>query len=99
MRLRKPIRFWAPTAPANHFHVRDLCAAIGAVEEAASGTTAAALALYLAHSGQHAGDELVVEQGVEMGRPSRIDVRVQPPDGATVHGAARKLLSGTLTLP
>ncbi|HMI98528.1 MAG TPA: PhzF family phenazine biosynthesis isomerase [Gaiellaceae bacterium] len=90
---------WAPTVAANRFRVRDLCAAIGAVEEPASGTTAAALALYLAHSGQLVGDELVVEQGVEMGRPSRIDVSVRPPVAATVRGTARKVLSGTLTLP
>jgi hypothetical protein len=73
-------------------------AAIGALEEPASGTTAAALALYLAAHGQLDEPNLVIEQGVEMGRPSRIDVTVDAPDTATVRGGARKLLSGPLEL-
>jgi trans-2,3-dihydro-3-hydroxyanthranilate isomerase len=87
---------WAPTVGSSRVRVRDLCAAIGALEEPASGTTAAALALYLADTGQLAGSELIVEQGIEMGRPSRIEVAVDAADTATVRGAARKLLSGQL---
>jgi predicted PhzF superfamily epimerase YddE/YHI9 len=87
---------WAPTAQKNRVRVRDLCAGIGALEEPASGTTSAALALYLARHGLLAGSELVVEQGIEMGRSSRIDVDLEAPDIATVRGAARKRLSGTL---
>jgi PhzF family phenazine biosynthesis protein len=78
--------------------VRDLCAAIGSLEEAASGTTAATLALFL-----HLADgdwlldyKLLVEQGVEMGRPSRLEVNVIARDAAIVRGRARKLLAGTL---
>jgi trans-2,3-dihydro-3-hydroxyanthranilate isomerase len=89
---------WAPTGEANRVRVRDLCAAIGALEEPASGTTAAALALYLAEHGELDAPSLVVEQGVEMGRPSRIDVAVDAPHKATVRGRARKLLSGPLEL-
>jgi PhzF family phenazine biosynthesis protein len=78
--------------------VRDLCAGIGSVEEAASGTTAATLALYLRRSdGDWLDDnELVIAQGVEMGRPSRLDVSVLADDSAVVRGRARKLLAGTL---
>ena len=81
-----------------HARVRDLCAAIGAVEEAASGTTAGALALYLHRNdgGCLLDDELVVEQGVEMGRPSRLEVSVVSPDVVIVGGRARMLLAGTL---
>jgi PhzF family phenazine biosynthesis protein len=78
--------------------MRDLCAAIGAVEEAASGTTAATLALYLhlADSDWLRNDELVVIQGVEIERPSRLEISVSGRDVAVVRGQARKLLAGTL---
>ena len=66
--------------------MRDLCAGIGALEEPASGTTAAALALYLAGNGALAEAELVIEQGIEMRRPSRIDVAIEAADTATVRG-------------
>lgn len=58
-------------------HVRDICAPIGDLEEAASGTTNAAVAAYLAWHGivqPEDRDEfrVIAEQGIEMGRPSRI---------------------------
>jgi peroxiredoxin len=40
----------------------------------------------------------VIEQGVEMERPSRMEVTVAARDSATVRGRARKLLSGPLEL-
>lgn len=68
------------------------------LEEPASGTTtAAALPLYLAANGKLAGSNLVSEQGLEMGRPSRIDITVEAADIATIRGAARKLLAERLT--
>jgi len=76
-----------------------LCAGIGTIEEAASGTTSGALALYLEQQRQLDGRALVIEQGVEMGRPSRIEVVLAPPDQVTVRGEARKILEGTLVLP
>jgi PhzF family phenazine biosynthesis protein len=76
--------------------LRDLCAGIGALEEPASGTTSGALAFYLTRNGCLEGRELVVEQGIEMGRPSRIDVTVQTPDSVTVRGQASKVLAVTL---
>ncbi len=89
---------WA-RASEHHFRMRDLCAAIGAIEEPASGTTSGALAFYLAEQAQLASRELVVEQGVEMGRPSRIEVVVRSSDRLTVRGQAQKVLEGTLRLP
>lgn len=90
---------WSPTADRRRFGVRDLCAGISALEKAASGTTAAALGLYLARHGLLDGPELVIEQGVEMGRASRIEVIVDPPDRATIRGMARRVSTGTLDLP
>jgi trans-2,3-dihydro-3-hydroxyanthranilate isomerase len=89
---------WAPTACTGRVRMRELCAAIGALEEPASGTTAAALALYLRANDHLDVPELVIEQGVEMGHPSRIDVTVDAPDTATVRGSARKFLSGPVEL-
>jgi trans-2,3-dihydro-3-hydroxyanthranilate isomerase len=97
--LADTICVWAPGSDRNHFRMRDLCAAIGAIEEPASGTTSGALALYLAQHEQLASQELVVEQGVEMGRPSRIEVVLTSPEHVTVRGGARKVVEGTLVLP
>jgi PhzF family phenazine biosynthesis protein len=90
---------WARTAERSRIRIRDLCAPIGAVEEAASGTTAGALGLYLATHGQLDGPELSIDQGVEMGRPSRIEVVVSSAEVVTVRGEALRLLTGTLELP
>lgn len=86
---------WAFSGSDRRVRVRDLCGAIGALEEPASGTTAGALALYLASHAEASG-ELVVEQGIEMGRPSRIDVAILGRDEAVVRGRARCVVSGTL---
>jgi PhzF family phenazine biosynthesis protein len=80
--------------------MRDLCAPIGALEEPASGTTSAALAAYLTWHVAASGDTpITIEQGIEMGRPSRIEVHVQKRRGqtvATVWGSAIKTASGTI---
>jgi len=83
----------------NRFRVRDLCARIGALEEPGSGTTCGALGLYLARNGQLYGRSVTIDQGVEMGRPCRIEVVVTPPATVTVRGGARRVLAGTLDLP
>jgi trans-2,3-dihydro-3-hydroxyanthranilate isomerase len=93
------ICIWAATGDRNRFRVRDLCARIGATEEPASGTTSGALALYLARHGRLEGRELTIDQGVEMGRPSRIEVVVTAPDAVTIRGEALRILTGTLDLP
>jgi PhzF family phenazine biosynthesis protein len=89
---------WAATLEADRFRVRDLCAGIGALEEPASGTTAGALALYLARHDQLDRPKLDIEQGVEMGRPSRLEVIVTAHDAVTIRGTARKVLAGELEL-
>jgi PhzF family phenazine biosynthesis protein len=80
--------------------MRDFCAPIGALEEPASGTTSAALATYLTwHAAAPAPTPLVIEQGTETGRPSRIEVDVQTQRGqtvATVWGSALRTASGTV---
>lgn len=49
----------------------------GVVEDPATGAAAAAFAGYLrVHGRATTGDTLVITQGVEMGRPSRIDVEL-----------------------
>jgi trans-2,3-dihydro-3-hydroxyanthranilate isomerase len=90
---------WARAAGRNRFRTRDLCARIGTLEESASGTTAGALALYLNELGQLDGRELAIEQGIEIGRPSRIEVFVATPNAVMVRGEARKVLAGRLELP
>jgi trans-2,3-dihydro-3-hydroxyanthranilate isomerase len=85
--------------------MRDLCAGIGAVEEPASGTTSAALAFCLAHLGLLRPDRagLEVGMGVELGRPSRLEVRLEfdsaRPTLARVLGSARRVASAHLRPP
>lgn len=80
--------------------MRDLCAGIGEVEEPASGTTSAALALALHELGALVQPAtIVVAMGIEMGRPSRLRVDLVNDAGAVaanVSGSARRLLSGRL---
>jgi trans-2,3-dihydro-3-hydroxyanthranilate isomerase len=80
--------------------MRDFCAPIGALEEPASGTTSAALASYLTrHTAAPTPASIVIEQGAEMGRPSRIDADIQTQHGqtvVTVWGSALRTASGTV---
>jgi trans-2,3-dihydro-3-hydroxyanthranilate isomerase len=85
--------------------MRDLCAAIGAVEEPASGTTSAALALALANANVLTPQRprLAVTMGVEMGRPSLLSVQVDF-DGsrttaARVLGRSRLVMAGRVVIP
>jgi trans-2,3-dihydro-3-hydroxyanthranilate isomerase len=68
---------------------------IGVPEDPATGSAAGALGALLAARGE--GTELVVEQGIEMGRPSRIEVAVR---GAaiTIAGPCVPVMEGLLTL-
>ena len=64
----------------------------GVVEDPATGAAAAALAGYLRSLGAvTAGDSFVITQGVEMGRPSRIEVTVGE-QSALVSGSATRIL-------
>ena len=63
----------------------------GVVEDPATGAAAAAFAGYLRSRGRATtGDSFVITQGVEMGRPSRIEVELDD-DAALVSGAAVRI--------
>lgn len=82
--------------------MRDLCAGIGATEEPASGTTAAALAFALADAGllTRSRSRMQVNMGIEMGRPSRLLVELDFTGGqarlARLRGYAEQILSGEI---
>lgn len=73
-------------------------------EDPATGSAAAALAACLAtrHPREDHRLDLRIEQGVELGRPSRIDVRVEKVGGVVgpvrVSGSCVPMMSGTLAL-
>ena len=73
----------------------------GVLEDPATGSAVAAFAGYLAARGLYRdGDHRVrVEQGLEMGRPSLIDLRMTMSGGrltlASIGGRAVKVLEGT----
>ena len=101
------IGIWALDArdqPGVRVRMRDLCAAIGAVEEPASGTTSGALAFALANAGVLTPQRprLVVTMGVEMGRPSQLCVHVEfdgsRPSTARALGRSRLVMAGHLVL-
>jgi len=72
----------------NHFHGRMFAPGIGVLEDAATGAAAAAFSGVIQHfddlpAGIH---RFHVEQGYEMGRPSRIDIEIETANGK-VHAA------------
>lgn len=71
------------------FHARDPFPPGGVVEDPATGAAAAALGGYLRDANLLAAPaSLVIHQGVAMGRPSRLDVRVPAVGGIVVEGTA-----------
>jgi PhzF family phenazine biosynthesis protein len=79
---------------AGRLRMRDLCAAIGELEEPASGTTAAALGRYVQALFNEA--LLHIDQGVEMGSPSLLRVRCTPTE-TTVAGSVTRTHRGAPT--
>ncbi len=74
------------------FHARDPFPVGGVVEDPATGSAAAALGAYLREVGSLPEDgRFTVHQGVEMGRPSRLDVDASGTGGVRVTGAAVRL--------
>jgi trans-2,3-dihydro-3-hydroxyanthranilate isomerase len=78
---------------------------LGVVEDPATGAAVSALAGYLA-ARDRTGDGTLrwrIEQGVDMGRPSRIDLEAERRDGALVEvrvgGAAVMVSSGEMEVP
>lgn len=102
-----PLVFFEPPGAEVAWRLRDFCPAIGNPEEAASGTTNGALGCYavrhgLCGAGRAERFEAVGEQGVAMGRPSRIRVALAC-DARTVRevkvsGAAFRTLHGELAI-
>jgi len=91
--------------PDRTIHVRDFCPAVGVAESAAAGTTNAALAAYLLHNNlvevDPLGDATVLsEQGIELGRPSKVTTRIKAQGGTIsrlqVGGVATKTVDGVL---
>ena len=84
-------------------HVRDFCPAVGVSESAAAGTTNAALSTYLLRHDLLPRDEplqVIAEQGIELGRPSRIESRIEFDNGhiarLQVGGIATRVFQGRI---
>jgi trans-2,3-dihydro-3-hydroxyanthranilate isomerase len=89
---------------AARFHARMFSAGMGNFEDPATGSAVAALSGAICHfdqlpDGHH---PLIVEQGIEMGRPSYIHLHMDLDDGAVssvrIGGQAVRIASGTLEL-
>ena len=74
----------------DRFRARDPFPVGGVVEDPATGAAAAALGAYLRERGEIvAPASFEISQGVEMGRPSRITVSIEPgEEGVRVSGTA-----------
>jgi PhzF family phenazine biosynthesis protein len=72
-----------------HFQARDPFPVGGVVEDPATGAAAAAFGGYLRDIGYADSGKIIVEQGVDLGRPSRLEVDLDPKaTGIRVTGAA-----------
>ena len=85
-------------------HTRMFAPAIGILEDPATGSASGAMGAYLVHNGLvEVGPltEIIVEQGYEIGRPSRILVQVESDDDAIqtvkVGGQVGMVVEGTLS--
>jgi trans-2,3-dihydro-3-hydroxyanthranilate isomerase len=94
-------------APGFTAHCRMFAPGLGVPEDPATGSAAGALGAYLVHHGvvtPHDGEaRMAFEQGIEIGRPSRIDVRVMTDSDGTitgvhVGGAAVRVIAGEVAL-
>jgi PhzF family phenazine biosynthesis protein len=82
--------------PASLAHARGFFPGIGIAEDPATGSAAGPLTHYLAASGRaREGEWLTIEQGDELGRPSRIEVRVTE-GRVEVAGACAILAEGAI---
>jgi trans-2,3-dihydro-3-hydroxyanthranilate isomerase len=81
---------------------RSFCTGAGVPEDPATGSAAGPLGIYLSlHGALPAGSgRFVVDQGIEMGRPSEIEVEVEGPCGAPtavkVAGTAVRMMEGSI---
>ena len=98
---------FAPDAEGgpNHYRARCFAPGVSVPEDPATGSANACFAGYLASKNMIASGTLswTVDQGVEMGRPSRLEIEAAKLDGAItavrVGGKAVHMMSGTLQLP
>jgi trans-2,3-dihydro-3-hydroxyanthranilate isomerase len=71
----------------------------GVLEDAATGSAAGPLALHLARHGRIGfGDEIVIRQGVEIGRPSTLHAVARSPEDVEVGGSALVVARGEFRL-
>jgi trans-2,3-dihydro-3-hydroxyanthranilate isomerase len=70
--------------PSTHIHARMFAPKLGVTEDPATGSAAAALAGSIDTDATH----LVIDQGVEMGRPSRLEARITRAEDGAVTGVA-----------
>jgi trans-2,3-dihydro-3-hydroxyanthranilate isomerase len=85
-------------------HVRTFAPGLGVVEDPATGSAAAGLGVVLAASGVLPdGGEVVVRQGIEIERPSTLQVRVEASGGRArlvhVAGQVQPIASGEIRVP
>jgi trans-2,3-dihydro-3-hydroxyanthranilate isomerase len=88
------LHLWTRTGPGT-VRARMFGPTIGVPEDPATGSAAGALGAMLAARGE--GDDLIIEQGIEMGRPSRIEVAVRA-GSVTIAGPCVAVMAGALTL-
>jgi trans-2,3-dihydro-3-hydroxyanthranilate isomerase len=104
--MSAPGRFVYLVAPADSgdvdYRVRMFAPEAGVPEDPATGSAAAALGAYLGPRLTEGLHRRVLEQGIEMGRPSRIELEVDVREGVieriTVGGHAVPVTRGTLEL-
>jgi trans-2,3-dihydro-3-hydroxyanthranilate isomerase len=80
---------------AGHAHARMFTRLVEGGEDPATGSAAGPLCAYLAARGQ--GDRVAIDQGIEMGRPSRLDAQVDG-DRIRVGGSVVPLIEGSVSL-
>jgi trans-2,3-dihydro-3-hydroxyanthranilate isomerase len=75
-RLGAPMGHYVFAGSGRQWKARMFAPGLGVPEDAATGSAAGPLAVHLARHGRIAwGDELAIEQGIELGRPSRLHAR------------------------
>ena len=84
-------------------HSRMFAPALGIAEDPATGSASGPLGVYLLKYGLVSSENIVSEQGIEMGRPSFVNISVRKQDGrlsdVTIGGACVYMGHGTLIIP
>ena len=87
-------------SPESHVHCRMFAPRLGVPEDPATGGAHGPLGSYLVHHGLFDGKNIVSEQGYELGRPSRLVVRIESTDeeitDVTVGGECVQVGEGTI---